>query len=209
MSQSPFVVLETNMVSAALINQTVCPRFRWSGTSWSTETLLSLLSPTICQPALRTRASVPSAAYPCTLVLSVLFIMCRVMDALLVCPLYRRRGEDDKKTASIAQPSHAVLRLLMHRIKSTTVHRDGRRFVGIQRIVLLVDHSIFLFSLSHFFLPPFPISFCHATQGTITLELYWKHAPKTCKNFVELAKRGYYNGVIFHRIIKDFMAQGG
>ncbi|KIJ68892.1 hypothetical protein HYDPIDRAFT_105406 [Hydnomerulius pinastri MD-312] len=45
--------------------------------------------------------------------------------------------------------------------------------------------------------------------GDIQLELYWDHAPKTCKNFTELAKRGYYNGVIFHRIIADFMIQGG
>ncbi|KDQ61197.1 hypothetical protein JAAARDRAFT_32194 [Jaapia argillacea MUCL 33604] len=45
--------------------------------------------------------------------------------------------------------------------------------------------------------------------GDIQLELYWDHAPRTCKNFAELAKRGYYNGVVFHRIIADFMIQGG
>ena len=47
------------------------------------------------------------------------------------------------------------------------------------------------------------------TMGTITVELYDRQAPKTCKNFVELARRGYYDNVSFHRIIKDFMAQGG
>ncbi|KAF9495816.1 hypothetical protein BDN71DRAFT_1482468 [Pleurotus eryngii] len=46
-------------------------------------------------------------------------------------------------------------------------------------------------------------------MGKIVLELYWDHAPKTCKNFAELAKRGYYNGTVFHRIISDFMVQGG
>ena len=35
------------------------------------------------------------------------------------------------------------------------------------------------------------------------------HAPKTSQNFFELAKKGYYDGLIFHRVIKDFMAQGG
>ncbi|PFH51720.1 hypothetical protein AMATHDRAFT_74762 [Amanita thiersii Skay4041] len=45
--------------------------------------------------------------------------------------------------------------------------------------------------------------------GDVQLELYWNHAPKTCKNFAELAKRGYYNGVVFHRVIADFMIQGG
>ncbi|GLJ26658.1 hypothetical protein SUGI_0518530 [Cryptomeria japonica] len=45
--------------------------------------------------------------------------------------------------------------------------------------------------------------------GPVTVELYNKHAPKTCRNFVELSRRGYYNNVKFHRIIKDFMVQGG
>ncbi|RKO85758.1 peptidyl-prolyl cis-trans isomerase-like 1,ppil1, partial [Blyttiomyces helicus] len=47
------------------------------------------------------------------------------------------------------------------------------------------------------------------SAGTITVELYWTHCAKTCENFYQLAKRGYYNGVKFHRIIADFMIQGG
>ncbi|KAI8621970.1 cyclophilin-like domain-containing protein [Chytriomyces sp. MP71] len=47
------------------------------------------------------------------------------------------------------------------------------------------------------------------SAGPITIELYWDHAPKTCKNFAELARRGYYNNVTFHRVIADFMIQGG
>ncbi|GAA5797556.1 Peptidyl-prolyl cis-trans isomerase H [Helicostylum pulchrum] len=39
------------------------------------------------------------------------------------------------------------------------------------------------------------------SMGSIHVELYWDHAPRTCKNFLELAKRGYYDGVSFHRII--------
>ncbi|KAF9032158.1 hypothetical protein BDZ89DRAFT_1063531 [Hymenopellis radicata] len=46
-------------------------------------------------------------------------------------------------------------------------------------------------------------------MGDIQFELYTHHAPKACKNFAELARKGYYNGVIFHRIISDFMIQGG
>ncbi|KAF1997939.1 peptidyl-prolyl cis-trans isomeras-like protein-like 1 [Amniculicola lignicola CBS 123094] len=45
--------------------------------------------------------------------------------------------------------------------------------------------------------------------GTILIELYTNHAPKTCTNFSTLAKRNYYNDVIFHRIMPDFMIQGG
>ncbi|KAJ1695878.1 hypothetical protein LUZ63_012576 [Rhynchospora breviuscula] len=45
--------------------------------------------------------------------------------------------------------------------------------------------------------------------GPFTVEMYYKHAPKTCRNFVELSRRGYYDNVKFHRIIKDFIVQGG
>ncbi|XP_046542968.1 peptidyl-prolyl cis-trans isomerase-like 1 [Haliotis rubra] len=47
------------------------------------------------------------------------------------------------------------------------------------------------------------------TMGTIFVELYWKHAPNTCRNFAELCRRGYYNSIKFHRIISNFMIQGG
>ncbi len=45
--------------------------------------------------------------------------------------------------------------------------------------------------------------------GKIELKLYPKVAPKAVENFVTHVKNGYYNGIIFHRIIKDFMIQGG
>jgi len=54
---------------------------------------------------------------------------------------------------------------------------------------------------------PFAVLTLH--KGTIVVELYNNHAPKTCKNFEQLAQRGYYDGTIFHRIIPDFMVQGG
>ncbi|MCS8563595.1 peptidylprolyl isomerase [Pediococcus pentosaceus] len=46
-------------------------------------------------------------------------------------------------------------------------------------------------------------------QGDIKIQLFDELVPKTVKNFIELAKKGYYNGVIFHRVIPDFMIQGG
>ncbi|KAL5135510.1 Peptidyl-prolyl cis-trans isomerase CYP18-2 [Glycine soja] len=47
------------------------------------------------------------------------------------------------------------------------------------------------------------------SMGSFTVELYYKHAPRTCRNFIELSRRGYYDNVKFHRIIKDFIVQGG
>ena len=46
-------------------------------------------------------------------------------------------------------------------------------------------------------------------HGSIRLELFDEDAPKTVDNFTKLARKGFYNGVIFHRIIPDFMIQGG
>ncbi len=47
------------------------------------------------------------------------------------------------------------------------------------------------------------------TKGTITIELFDQEAPKTVANFEKLANSGFYNGVKFHRVIADFMVQGG
>jgi cyclophilin family peptidyl-prolyl cis-trans isomerase len=46
-------------------------------------------------------------------------------------------------------------------------------------------------------------------MGTIEIELFAKETPKTVENFVGLANKDYYNGVIFHRVIENFMIQGG
>ena len=46
-------------------------------------------------------------------------------------------------------------------------------------------------------------------RGQIVIELYPQHAPKTVNNFVFLAKEGYYDGLLFHRVISNFMIQGG
>ncbi|EDV27514.1 uncharacterized protein TRIADDRAFT_53271 [Trichoplax adhaerens] len=47
------------------------------------------------------------------------------------------------------------------------------------------------------------------SMGNFVVELYWNQAPRTCRNFAELSKRGYYNNCKFHRIIRDFMIQTG
>ena len=54
-----------------------------------------------------------------------------------------------------------------------------------------------------------PVATIKTNHGNLVIKLFPYHAPLTVTNFVNLAKSGYYDGVIFHRIIKDFMIQGG
>ena len=49
----------------------------------------------------------------------------------------------------------------------------------------------------------------HTNHGAIEIELFDEDAPRTVENFRKLAADGFYDGVIFHRVIKDFMVQGG
>jgi peptidyl-prolyl cis-trans isomerase B (cyclophilin B) len=49
----------------------------------------------------------------------------------------------------------------------------------------------------------------HTNHGAIEVELFPDDAPKTVQNFEDLARKGFYDGVIFHRVIPDFMIQGG
>jgi len=46
-------------------------------------------------------------------------------------------------------------------------------------------------------------------QGVVEIKLILEVAPKTCENFIGLVEKGYYDGIIFHRVIKNFMIQGG
>lgn len=53
------------------------------------------------------------------------------------------------------------------------------------------------------------VAIMHTTMGDIKIKLFKNETPKTFENFTTHAKNGYYNGLIFHRVIKDFMIQGG
>ena len=53
------------------------------------------------------------------------------------------------------------------------------------------------------------VAIMHTTMGDIKIKLFKEETPKTFENFTTHAKNGYYNGLIFHRVIKDFMIQGG
>ena len=74
-----------------------------------------------------------------------------------------------------------------------------------------------LFALTFFLLPPGteaeakpnPTATFQTSMGNFTVELFADKAPKTAKNFETLAKKGFYDGVIFHRVIDKFMIQGG
>ena len=54
-----------------------------------------------------------------------------------------------------------------------------------------------------------PQAIMETSKGTINLDLFDKDAPGTVKNFISLAKKGFYDGLNFHRVIENFMIQGG
>jgi peptidyl-prolyl cis-trans isomerase B (cyclophilin B) len=49
----------------------------------------------------------------------------------------------------------------------------------------------------------------HTAKGVMKIEFYEKDAPNTVANFIKLAKSGFYDGVTFHRVLPDFVIQGG
>src|SRR5258708_12331471 len=53
------------------------------------------------------------------------------------------------------------------------------------------------------------VAIMHTEKGDIQIELFAQQAPKTVNNFVFLAREGFYNGTTFHRVIRNFMSQGG
>ena len=53
------------------------------------------------------------------------------------------------------------------------------------------------------------VAVMHTNMGDISIRLFPDHAPKAVENFTTHAQNGYYDGIVFHRVIKDFMIQGG
>lgn len=77
-----------------------------------------------------------------------------------------------------------------------------------QRIVLFLA-TVWLMALPLQGAKMNPVVVLETTQGTIEIELMPEVAPKACENFATHAKNGFYDGIVFHRIIKNFMIQGG
>lgn len=73
-----------------------------------------------------------------------------------------------------------------------------------ERYAIWFSLAVYLYLTFHFI-----YIFHYFRMGTMIVEMYWKHTPITCRNFMELVRRGYYNNTKFHRVIRDFMIQGG
>jgi peptidylprolyl isomerase len=79
-----------------------------------------------------------------------------------------------------------------------------------KKLLLFLVAGIFAFYFSErSFAVDEKIVVLETSQGAIEIKLMADAAPKACENFIKLAQKGYYNGIIFHRVIKNFMIQGG
>ena len=89
------------------------------------------------------------------------------------------------------------------------------KILQIKKSFIAYFFSIIAFLLIFFNLSSFadnkdrPILVMETNQGIIEIELFTDLAPKTCENMIGLSNKGYYNGLTFHRVIKNFMIQGG
>lgn len=74
-------------------------------------------------------------------------------------------------------------------------------------LATMVSFSVLFFGTG--FAADNPVLILETNQGNIEIKLMPDIAPKACENFIGLAEKGYYNGIIFHRVIQGFMIQGG
>jgi cyclophilin family peptidyl-prolyl cis-trans isomerase len=82
--------------------------------------------------------------------------------------------------------------------------------VAVVRVVVVLRCCVTTMSTSYVTEPPTRGKVVlNTSEGPLDIELWPKEAPKACRNFVQLCLEGYYDNTIFHRIIKDFMFQGG
>jgi peptidyl-prolyl cis-trans isomerase B (cyclophilin B) len=78
-----------------------------------------------------------------------------------------------------------------------------------KRVIVIILIFLFLSANSMWAESPNPLVRMETNHGVITLELHPQEAPQTVKNFIQCVQDGFYDGTIFHRVIKGFMIQGG
>jgi peptidyl-prolyl cis-trans isomerase B (cyclophilin B) len=117
--------------------------------------------------------------------------------------LYQKKGDGERE--------------IMHRRRSTHLHFDaiGGK-IGLESPAIPFKEECIMPTQKWNSPPPMQIdpqkgykAVIETPRGSIELDLYPQHAPKTVNNFVFLAKQGFYDNVTFHRVIADFMIQGG
>ena len=114
---------------------------------------------------------------------------------------------DEINITSISDPSYGTAELTDGNIFYT----PETNFTGVDSFKYsITDGEKVDTSTIHIFIADVnPIAIMETNKGTIVLELYEDKVPITAGNFIDLANDGYYDGIIFHRVIRDFMIQGG
>jgi len=76
---------------------------------------------------------------------------------------------------------------------------------GVVRFAIVFVMTVLLFSCRG----EGPLAELETDKGIIVLKMFYEDAPETVKNFMKLSKKGFYNGLTFHRVVKDVIVQGG
>ena len=118
----------------------------------------------------------------------------------------RRKGSSTSK--------RQVSRRRQERIAQAEMQRRAKRLRYLGLVVLIVAVIVVASLVAWYFLQPEepegnPIVVMETNKGTIELEIYSDSTPETAGNFLKLVNQGFYDGLTFHRVIEDFMIQGG
>lgn len=115
----------------------------------------------------------------------------------------QKKLEEEQKVKEIIQKKH------QDKDYWSSFWRRSSFWIYVACLILIVAYPFLLPSLSKIKNGGHDEAVFHTNMGDITVELFIQDAPHTVQNFIKHAQNNYYNGLTFHRVIKDFMIQGG
>ncbi len=128
-----------------------------------------------------------------------------ILSALLVTTMAACGNETDKESSKTDNTSSSVTESAD--TNKTENNKTETEVMGMTNYFDIEEQEVKLVQFGDY--SNLPKATLHTTMGDIEIAFFPEYAPKTVENFLTHAKNGYYDGLIFHRVINDFMIQGG